>query len=379
MPIMYAALDNVSRELVGLIPAVSRNSTFDSVAKGQIVNVPVTDAATAADITPGVTAPATGDESPDNVSVTISKSRQAPVRWNGEETRQVVSTGIMPNVNQQRFEQAMRTLTNEVETDLAALHITASRAFGTAGTTPFGTINELDDFSKTQQILNDNGAPADRTFVMGTGALANAQGYQPGLIYANTANSNALRTGVIGDVFSMGLGTSGQIASFTKGAMASATTTAVALTVGQTAIPVATAGTGVVSAGDIITIAADANKYVVKSVVFAGANPAAGDIITIAEPGIQQALGAVATAITVVATSVRNMCFSRSAIALALAMPAMPEGGDMADDVTVITDPVSGLSFQVAQYKQYRQVHYEVGLNWGVKTIQPRHLAICLG
>jgi hypothetical protein len=59
-----------------------------------------------------------------------------------------------------------------------------------------------------------------------------------------------------------------------------------------------------------------------------------------------------------------NMCFSKSAIALMTRVPAMPEGGDAADDVTVITDPVTGLSFQVAMYRQYRQVAFEVGLAW---------------
>jgi hypothetical protein len=44
----------------------------------------------------------------------------------------------------------------------------------------------------------------------------------------------------------------------------------------------------------------------------------------------------------------------------------MPEGGDTADDVMNVTDPVSGITFQIALYRQYRQVRYEVGLAWGV-------------
>jgi len=40
---------------------------------------------------------------------------------------------------------------------------------------------------------------------------------------------------------------------------------------------------------------------------------------------------------------------------------------------------VSGLSFQVAMYRQYRQVHFEVALAWGMKMIAPRHSALLIG
>ena len=74
-----------------------------------------------------------------------------------------------------------------------------------------------------------------------------------------------------------------------------------------------------------------------------------------------------------------NMAFHKGAIQLAARMPAMPEGGDAADDVIEVFDPVSGLGFQIALYRQYRQVHWEVGLAWGVEMIKPEHCAILLG
>lgn len=63
--------------------------------------------------------------------------------------------------------------------------------------------------------------------------------------------------------------------------------------------------------------------------------------ITLAEPGLRQALAASAIAITVTAQTNRNMYFARSAIALATRAPAMPEEGDQADDVMEIVDPIN--------------------------------------
>ena len=53
IPDAYAALDVVSRELTGLIPAVLRDSRTDNVAANQSVRVPITPINSAgADITP---------------------------------------------------------------------------------------------------------------------------------------------------------------------------------------------------------------------------------------------------------------------------------------------------------------------------------------
>ena len=53
MPELYAALDIVSREMVGFIPAVAVNAAPAGAAKGESITIPVTPTTETHDITPG--------------------------------------------------------------------------------------------------------------------------------------------------------------------------------------------------------------------------------------------------------------------------------------------------------------------------------------
>ena len=51
----------------------------------------------------------------------------------------------------------------------------------------------------------------------------------------------------------------------------------------------------------------------------------------------------------------------------------------MASDVTQITDPISGLTFEFALYKQFLQNVIHVRLAWGTKAAKEEHIATLLG
>lgn len=376
VPTIYNALDVVSRELVGFIPAVSSDMTFARAAVGQTVTSPVTNGATATDITPAVTPPNDGDQNVGAVSMTINKARRVPIRWNGEEKLGLDNNGASFNVIlRDQMAQGMRTLVNEVEADLAAVAINASRAYGTAGTTPFAS--NLADSAQLRRILSDNGAPlGDLQMVIDTSAGANMRTLTQ-LSKANEANDDSLlRRGVLLDVHGFAIRESAQVKTPIIGSAAAATTNTAGYAVGATAIVLASAGTGGVLAGDIITFAGDSNKYVVAA---GDADVSNGGTITLAAPGLRKAIPAAATALTVVSASTRSAAFARSAIALATRAPALPPQGDSAIDRMLVTDPVSGLTFEVAMYAQYRQMQYEVSLAWGTKAVKSEHIATLLG
>ena len=380
IPTMYQALDVVSRELVGFIPAVSRDSGVERAALNQSVRAHIAPAVTLAANTPGVTAPDTGDNVMDSVEITMSKSYHAPVRWNGEEELGLLNAGTYQTINRDRFIQGFRALVNQVETDLGSMYYKASRAVGTAGAAPFGSAGVLTDAAKLRRILDDNGAPqSDLQLVLGSAAMENLRGVQTVLFKVNEAGTDSLlREGILGRLQGFDVRNSGFIATHTIGtADADYDVDLVAgYDVGDTTIHLDT-GTGTHVAGDVITFAGDTAGYVILT----GSNATGDKDIVIGKPGLRRALldGVSCDIADDAATWQANMAFSRSAIVLATRLPARPSNGDAASDVMTMVDPHSGLAFEIALYKQYRQVHIEIGLAWGYQVVKPEHVAILMG
>jgi hypothetical protein len=377
IPTLYNALDVVSQEMVGFIPAVSRDATHERAAVGQTVRSFVAPAVESSDITPGVTAPGTGGQTIGNVSMTITKAKKTEILWSGEEQLSVSAPGITAQrILQDQFAQGMRTLVNEIEADIAvAAYSGASRAAGTLGTNPFivGTDKVIDNVADVRKILADNGAPmGDLQMVVDTAAGAGLRKV-PNLYKANeAAGDTLLRQGILTDLLGFDIRESAGVARPTVGTV-TATTNNAGYAVGATEITLSNAAVALLK-GDVITFAGDTNQYVVAEAV-----SGTGGVLKIAEPGLQKAIPSSTTAITVIATGPRNAAFSRSALYLATRAPALPSVGDMADDRTLVTDPRSGITFEVSVYRQYRQVKYEIGIAWGVVNTKSEHSAILLG
>ncbi|MEB3419912.1 P22 phage major capsid protein family protein [Salipiger marinus] len=377
IPTIYNSLDVVSRELIGFIPNVMRDATAQSGAVGQTVRSPVVPAASLEDITPGNDPADSGDQTIGYTDLSITKSKAYPIRWTGEEQLSVTKDGVINTILRDQFSQAFRTLANAVETDLGALYAGASRAYGTAGTTPFATADDMTDLAEVNRILDDNGAPqSGRVMVVGSAARAKLEGKQSQLFKVNEAGDAGamLRERQMRMLHGFVMGTSAGVASHVAGT-GTLYDAAGGEPVGETTIALdgGTAGATGIKAGDVVTFAGDTNKYVVTT----GISGVSGDIV-LGAPGLRLAL-ADTVEMTIGAGYTANMAFSQNAMLLAARVPAMPIGGDEATDVTTVQDPVSGLVFQIAMYKQYRRIKYEVGLAWGVKMVKPEHCAILLG
>ena len=368
LPDLYEALDVVSRELVGFIPSVTLDTSVDRAALNQNVRSFATPAVAAEDVTPGQLPADDGDQTIGNIPITIAKSRTVPFRWTGEEQRGVNTGPGYRNIRRDQIAQAFRTLCNEIEAFCGNFYVAASRSEGTAGTSPFAS--DLSDTANIRKILSDNGAPlSDLQLVINTTAGAKVRNLSQ-LTKANEAGTILLREqGILLDIHGFKLRESAGVQVHTKGT-GSAYVTNGTQAKGATTISVQT-GSGTIVAGDVITFAGDTNQYVVTTALSAGN-------LVIAAPGLVNAVNT-GVAVSITNNFTANFAFARTAIVLATRMPALPEEGDMADDRTTLVDQRSGLAFEVAMYRQYRRVRYEVAIAYGAAVVKPEHTAIMLG
>ena len=264
IPAAIEALDIVSRELVGMVPAVYRDSSAERAAVGQYVYFPVVGARTAVDTTPAAYGPTTVDTSAPGTGVTISKSKAVPFYLTGESDK-----GLSQTVGKNAFltgviAQSMRTLVNLIEVDLCVTGKEgASRAYGTAGTAPFATAADMSDSAGVARILDDNGAPiSDRQLVLNNAAVNNLRAKQSNLL---NSGPELLRRGILTQLGGFDIHQSGGFVTHTIGAGASYKVNLTAgYAAGLTAIAIDT-GTGTLLKGDIITnikTGRDTNKYV---------------------------------------------------------------------------------------------------------------------
>lgn len=373
IPDLYQNLDEVSRELTGFLPSVARNSSAVRAALGESVIVPVSTAMESGDVTPSMTVPEPEDFTMDNVAIQITKSRNVSFGLTGEEF-QGVNNGVGANyILGENIKQAVRTLVNEMEKDVAIeAAVGSSRAFGTAGSTPFAS--DLTDAAHIKKILDDNGAPmGGRSLIIDSTAGVNLRSLTQLTNVGDAGTNMTLRQGELLNLFGFSIKESAGIYNVAQSSIEGVTLSAAEI--GATELTIKAATSGSLKAGDVITIAGDDNKYVVAE---SNSSLSAGGKIKIAKPGLLHVV-ADDSSVTVVAASARNIAFTKNAIQLVTRAPALPAGRDAAIDSYILTDSRSGMVFEVRVYQGYRKMRMEVACAWGVKVIKPEHVATLLG
>ena len=369
IPLAYEALDTVSREITGFIGAVNLDAAAETIAKDQTVYSPVAPVNTTGNISPAMTVTAASDQTIGTKSLVIDSYKSSGFNWTGEEEFGLSQGGRFEAIMRDQLTQCFRVHVNEIEAALGVVAKNgASRAIGTtAGTAPI-----LADFAGAQKILTDNGAPiTGRSVILDTTAGVALRGISNLYKVNEAGDSGLLRNGVLGSLYGFDLRESAGISSATAGTGASYTTTNAGFAVGTTSIPLIT-GSGTVLAGDIVTFAGDTNKYVVTTGV------SAPGTIEIAAPGLRVAMSAATKAMTIFGTSARNIAMSKGAITLATRLPKF-QAGDQAADRYVMTDPNTGIAFEITMWPGQRMVKYEVSIAYGMSVIKPAHLAVIIG
>jgi len=367
-PTLYSAAKEVAAEPFGIVSAINANFDDKGVAKGDSVKVPVAPTRSASDFTPSNTTSTGTDATATSVDVQITKSRK--VSWNltGEQIRSLENASVNQDWVRQLVAQGMRALRNECEADAwAAARVGASRAYGTAGTTPFAS--DLSALTNARKILQDNGAPlADLQFVGDTAAGLNLRNL--GVIQnAYQAGSDAeRRSGVLGRQFGFAINESAAVSIVTKGTGTSYQTNLVAgYSIGDTSIALDT-GSGTALAGDVVTFTGDTNKYVINTALSGGS-------MAIGAPGLRKAL-ADNVAMTIGNDFTANLAFERSAIVGIMRPPLIPTNPTIRQ--MAVSDD-KGMTYLMLEIDQYGQRSWELHLAWGFKVVNGEFVAIVLG
>jgi hypothetical protein len=372
---IYLAADKVGRELTGIIPSVIVNSGSQAVAQNDTVRSHFTRSVSTVTPSPAMTIPEGTDQTVDSKTMTIDTLAAVQIPWTGEDIKHVNNGSGFETIYGDQIRQAMRALTNKIELDLwNAVRKGASRAYGTAGTTPFASnFNELPQLRK---ILEDNGCPFDGqlSVIMDTTAAANLRSLSNLQKVNEAGNEELLRQGTMLDLIGFMLKSSGQIGTVTKGTGSGyLVNNGPGYAVGIDAITTDT-GTGTILAGDILTntfASRDSNKYVVGTAL-------ASNVVTLNDPGIRVAWVDNDT-LAVGANFTANVALHKTAAEIAIRPIAVPPGGDAAVDSMTVTDPFSGLVFTIRAYKGYLKAMFDISVAYGVKAWKPQHIAILLG
>jgi hypothetical protein len=365
-PVLFSAAQEVSNEPFGVVSSINMSFDDKQVAKGDTVTVPIAPTRSASDFTPAATSTAGTDATATSVAVQITKSRKVDWNLTGEQLRSLDNGADSAEWVRQLVAQGMRTLRNEAEVDACvAIKQGASRAVGTAGTTPFAST--LDLMVDARKVLADNGAPlSDLQMVMNTSAGANLRKLGVLQNVYQAGSDDERRTGNLQRQFGFQLRESAGIATHTIGTGASYLLNG-ALAVGSTSIIVDT-GSGTILAGDIVTFAGTSDKYVVNTAL-------TGGTFVIGRPG-SRAVEADNDAVTVGGAYTPNMAFERNAIVGIMRPPVMP--ANPLHQVQLISDGM-GMTYMLVQIAQYGMTTWELHLAWGFKVVQSEHVALILG
>lgn len=370
---IYKAADIVGREAVGFIPSVTINSGSEQAAQGDTVRAAFTRESTVnTSVTPSMTIPEGDDQTVDNKTLVLDQIANVQIPWTGEDIKHVNNGSGFETLYGDQIAQAMRGITNAIESHVATVaYQGASRAVGTAGTTPFAS--NFDSVAEARQILFDNGMPVNdgrTSLIVNSSAGTNLRNLAQLQKVNEAGSSSLLRQGELLNLQGAMLKESAQVQSHTKGTGTSYLLNDASSAIGDTTIAADT-GSGTIVAGDVVTFAGTSDKYVVNTALSGGS-------FTIGAPGLRAA-EADNDAITVGNNFTANVMLHQSAVELAVRPLENPFGGDAAEDMMIVQDPHSGLVYQISVYKGYKKAMIDVTVLYKAKAWKEDAIALLLG
>lgn len=323
---------------------------------------------------------ATAIDTSGDISGSIADAKETPVdiTLNKQEGNAYALTSKELSLNIDDFTRiitapAVNAIAENVNAAILGEYINIPYWAGTAGSAPAA----LSDLAGVAKVLNVNKAPLDmRALVMDFDAEAKLRELDSLVEVDKSGTNEALRQGVLGQIYGMTLASDGQVKTHTAGGYTALADVKAAGTAGTSSVVLtstAGASTAKLEKGDLLTIGG------LQYVVTAQTSAAVAGVVTAA---IYPALAATVTTATVTfpdVTSrahVANLAFHRDAFALAMAPLEAPMGGANAATVSY-----KGLSIRVVMDYAFNtdknMIRFDV--LYGTKTLFPELACRLLG
>lgn len=354
------------REQCRMPRIVNGDYSAEAAQKGTTIDVPVPTKRTAHDVTPSNTPPVPEDTTPDKVQIQLNKWKAADFVLTDKDLVQIeANKHFMP----MSVQEAIRALSNEVNTSIQAEYKGVYGYTGTAGTTPFASA--ATDAVNARKVLNSQLCPRDnRRGVLNYDAEANALALPTFADAEKVGSSEVKIEGELGRKYGIDWYTDDAVPTHTAGTLTGTITTSGAHAVGAKTVLLATdAGEAIaLKAGDIVTFAGDTQTYVVGADLTVGASSTGSVAIN---PGLKVAPAA-GTAISVKASHVVNLAFHRDALAFAnRPLAQSTQEMELGNKILSMQDPLTGLALRLEVSRQYKQVVWEFDILWGAKLVRP--------
>jgi hypothetical protein len=376
-PTLFAAAAEVAAEPAGTLDSIDLRMN-PKAAYGDSVTIPIAPVATSTTYTPAMTTTAGTDKTASSVTISHSANDYSAFMLTGEDALSLINGAPGDNKTEwikQLTMQAMRKLRNNAAAAaVLAIKKGASRATGTAGTTPFAS--DLSALTAARKILRDNGAPmTDLQCIVDTAAYLNLTNL--GIVQqASMAGADSeRRSGLVGRQFGFQIKEDANIATHTAGTP-SGTLFSATEPVGETSLAYDTDTNGPWNVGDVVTFGsgggsgtADANKYVVYA-------DSTSSPLYINAPGLKVQHVDNDT-MTVVTDYTPNVAFERMAVVGYVRAPVIPASPLISQ--IPISDPKTGLTFLMCEIVGDGMITYRLHLMYGFKVIEPRYVATIIG
>lgn len=350
------------REQLGLARTVNKDFSAEVAQQGATILVESFPAGTTSAVSPGPTPPAPSSTTPTTTSIALSDWRKSDFHLTEKEEAEIIN-GSSQYVTG-RAGQAIRALANYVNSAVHANYTKVYGYVGTAGTTPFAT--DTSAAVQARKVLAQQLAPKNPRFaVVNADAEANMLSLDAFANASKTGENGVIIRGEIGEKFGIDWMMDDGIVTHTAGTASGATTDSTGYAAGLKTLALASAGTGSILVGDIITFAGDTQTYTVTE----GDSDVSGGGSISFEPGLQVAIAASPTAITVKGDHVVNLAYHPEAFALAMRpLSNMTTGVSSRSSVT---DPETGISLMLTVLEEYHQRAYEYSVLFGTACVHP--------